>query len=40
MPDDDADLEPAAIDGYVKAARGGDLKAVELLGERGVEFAD
>ncbi|WP_411700898.1 tetratricopeptide repeat protein [Conyzicola sp.] len=31
-------LELAAIDWYVKAARGGDLKAVDLLDERGIEI--
>ncbi|GAB3606325.1 hypothetical protein GCM10027413_17340 [Conyzicola nivalis] len=30
-------LELAAVDWYVKAARGGDLKAVNLLDERGIE---
>lgn len=36
---EDAELELAAIDWYIKAARGGDLKAVELLDARDIEFA-
>jgi tetratricopeptide (TPR) repeat protein len=36
---DDFDLELAAINWYVNAALGGDLKAVDLLAERGIEPA-